>query len=88
MLAAKDRFDVVSRAVAAADPHGLRRWSLQEAELMEIGVFRDDCESMLGGIGPHRSVIGRREPDGAHVCGPWKQVGEPLHEARREVLIE
>ena len=45
MLLAKGPFDVVSRAVAAADPQSLRRCSLQKAELMGIGVFRDKIAS-------------------------------------------
>src|SRR5260370_3803762 len=85
MTGAQDLLDVVSGTVAAADPHRLRRRSFQKAELMKIGVLRDDRQAVLGGVSPHRRVIGRTEADVPHVVRPRIHIGEPLHKARREV---
>ena len=37
--------------------------------MMKIGIFRHDGEAVLGGILPDVGVVGRTEPNIAHVCG-------------------
>lgn len=63
------RFDHGRGAVADSNPDHLRWVAKKKAALMKIGIFRHDGEAVLGGILPDVGVVGRTEPNIAHVCG-------------------
>ena len=65
----EEGFNYGCGAVADSNPHYLRRVAKEKAALMKIGVFRDDNEAVLGGILPDVGVVGRTEPNIAHVRG-------------------
>jgi hypothetical protein len=51
------------RAVADSKPDHLGRRAMKEAHLSEIGIFRDDRESVLASKGPDPLIVRRREAD-------------------------
>lgn len=65
----EERFDHRRGAVADSNPHHLRWVAKEKAALIKIGVFPHDGKTVLGGILPDGGVIGRTEPNIAHVRG-------------------
>lgn len=87
-MSSKEGFDHGRGAVAGSNPYHFRRMTKEKAALMEIGVFRDDGEALLGGILPNVVVAGRTEPNVSYVRGVGVIVLEGRDESMREVLIE
>lgn len=81
-------FNGGSRAIPAADPDHFGWMAENEAALMEVCIFGEEHEAMLGGILPDSLVTGLSQPDVSDVLRfrvfLLKRVQEPVG----QVLIE
>ena len=57
MIAPDNQFDRFRSAIAAPYPNDFRRRPVQEAPLMEVGVFGDDCEPLGTRCRSHNRVF-------------------------------
>jgi hypothetical protein len=60
----------------------------QEASLVEIGVLRDDCESVFGGVSPDGIVVGSLQAKLADMPRARIEIAEEGEETGREILVE
>jgi len=87
-MMAEQILDLTGRAVADADPDGLRRRAAREAQLMEVGVLGDGDQVVRQRVTPDIEVVSRSQADVADVNGAGEEAGERRNEPMREVLIE
>src|SRR5260221_8396646 len=78
-----------ARGAAGAVPEReKRRAAVEEAQLPEVGVLRQDRKPAGLRVFPQGNVVRRCERYVTNVLGAGEEIGELYHEPRREVLIE
>jgi len=88
MSVAEKGLDRLGGAVAAPDPDHFGRLSAHEAELVEVGILRDNREPMPRGVLPDGFVVGPFEAQLPDVHGVRIKVGKDQDQANGEILIE
>ena len=81
-------FDVSRGTVAAPNPDDLGRRAPEEAHLVEVGVFRENRETVVSGVIPDGCVGRSGQTDIANVDGPRKLIRQGGDETRGDVLVE
>jgi hypothetical protein len=65
---------VVEALPTRSQTDDLRRWTVQEGQLTEVGILRGDDEVMVSGVLPDLLIRRRIEADVRHVVAARKHV--------------
>lgn len=84
----KNRSDLRSRTIPAANPHDARCRSGDLAAFLEIRILGNDDEAVFLGVIPYGLVVSPIEPGDLHMRRSGKQVREEIDQPRGEVLVE
>ena len=87
-MLSEQRFNLICGTVAPANPDHLRWVAAQKAQLVKVGILRNDHEAFRGGILPDGFVVRAAKPDIANVTTVREYVYQGAHEPVRQVLVE
>ena len=88
MMTFQDSENVPGGRVTAFDPNDFGWITLHHAAFIEVGIARDDNETIVPGVAPDGVIVGALHPHETHMGGSGIQIVQRLNQAIGKVLVE
>ena len=80
--------DISRGTIARFQPYDLGRMAIEETPLVEIGIFRNNGETVMPCKIPHSVIVGVMQAMTAHMRALREKRCEKRNDSRRNILIE